>query len=88
MRDDINTDQVCLYSHTRGGYYTLKLATTFNRQDKDVACYVSYSPHLQDPNAPEPMQFYGYAKEIDEFKIPSRCSSAMRIRLKAAMHAS
>ncbi len=69
-RDDITTDRICLYSHTRGGYYTLKVATTFGRQEKDVACYVSYYPHLQDPNAPEPMQVYGYAREIDDLKIP------------------
>lgn len=69
-RDDINTDKACLYSHTRGGYYALKVATTFDRQEKDVACYVSYYPHLQDPNAPEPMQVYGYAKEIDDLTLP------------------
>lgn len=69
-RDDISSDRICLYSHTRGGYYTLKVATTFGRQDDAVACYVSYYPHLQDPNAPEPLQVYGYAEEVDELKIP------------------
>ena len=69
-RDDVSTTKACLYSHTRGGYYTLKVATTFGRQKKDAVCYVSYYPHLQDPNAPEPMQVYGYAKEIDELEIP------------------
>jgi carboxymethylenebutenolidase len=69
-RKDISTSRACLYSHTRGGYYTLKVATTFKRQGKDVACYVSYYPHLQDPNAPEPAQVYGYAPEIEDFKIP------------------
>lgn len=69
-REDISGKKACLYSHTRGGYYTLKVATTFGRQDKDVACYVSYYPHLQDPNAPEPSQVYGYASEVDEMKIP------------------
>jgi len=70
-RKDISTNKACLYSHTRGGYYTLKVATTFKRQEKDIACYVSYYPHLQDPNAPEPAQVYGYAPEIDELKIPT-----------------
>ena len=70
-RKDISSKQACLYSHTRGGYYTLKVATTFKRQDKEIACYVSYYPHWQDPNAPEAMQVYGYAKEIDEFKLPT-----------------
>ena len=53
-RNDISTTKACLYSHTRGGYYALKVATTFKRQGKDAVCYVSYYPHLQDPNAPEP----------------------------------
>jgi glyoxylase-like metal-dependent hydrolase (beta-lactamase superfamily II)/dienelactone hydrolase len=70
-RDDISSDRACLYSHTRGGYYALKVATTFGRQEKEIACYVSYYPHLQDPNAPEPQQVYGYAREIDEFTLPT-----------------
>ena len=70
-RDDISTDKACLYSHTRGGYYTLKVATTFKRQENDIACYVSYYPHLQDPNAPEPLQVYGYAPEIDQLTLPT-----------------
>jgi carboxymethylenebutenolidase len=69
-RKDISSKKACLYSHTRGGYYTLKVATRFKRQDNDVACYVSYYPHLQDPNAPEPSQVYGYAPEVDQMKIP------------------
>jgi len=69
-RNDISTSKACLYSHTRGGYYTLKVATTFKRQNKDIACYVSFYPHLQDPNAPEPMQVYGYAPEIEELTLP------------------
>ena len=70
-RSDISTDKACLYSHTRGGYYTLKVATTFKRQDKHIACYVSYYPHLQDPNAPEPLQVYGYAPEIEQLTLPT-----------------
>lgn len=69
-RKDISSHKACLYSHTRGGYYTLKVATTFKRQNKEIACYVSYYPHLQDPNAPEPSQVYGYAPEIEQLKIP------------------
>lgn len=69
-RDDISTSRACLYSHTRGGYYSLKVATTFGRQQKDIACYVSYYPHLQDPNAPEPLQIYSYAPEVDALTIP------------------
>ena len=69
-RSDISSEKACLYSHTRGGYYSLKVATTFKRQDSHIACYVSYYPHLQDPNAPEPLQVYGYAPEIENFKLP------------------
>ena len=69
-RDDISSDKACLYSHTRGGYYSLKVATTFKRQENHIACYVSYYPHLQDPNAPEPLQVYGYAPEIEELTLP------------------
>lgn len=70
-RNDISNDKACLYSHTRGGYYTLKVAVTFGRQQKQVACYVSYYPHLQDPNASEPAQVYGYAPEIAKLEIPT-----------------
>ena len=70
-RKDISTRKACLYSHTRGGYYTLKVATTFKRQQKEIACYISYYPHWQDPNAAEPAQIYGYAPEIDQLTIPT-----------------
>ncbi len=70
-RKDISTRKACLVSHTRGGYYTLKVAVKYKRQDKDVACYVSWYPHMQDPNAPEPLQVYGYAPEADALKIPA-----------------
>lgn len=70
-RRDISTTRACLYSHTRGGYYTLKLATTFKRQEKEIACYVSYYPHLQDPNAVEAEQVYGYAQEVDQLTLPT-----------------
>ena len=69
-RKDISTSKACIVSHTRGGYYSLKVSTTFNRQEKDLVCYVSYYPHWQDPNAPEPAQVYGYAPEIDNLRIP------------------
>ena len=68
---DVSSDQICLYSHTRGGYFTLKVAVTHQRQNEEVACYVSYYPHFQDPNAPEPMQVYRYAREADYLLIPS-----------------
>jgi carboxymethylenebutenolidase len=67
---DVSTKQACLVSQTRGGYLTLKAATTHGRQDSGLACYVSWYPHLQDPNAPEPMQVYRYAPEVDSLRIP------------------
>lgn len=70
-RNDISTNKACIVSHTRGGYYSLKVATTFKRQEKELACYVSYYPHWQDPNAAEPEQVYGYAPEIEKLKIPT-----------------
>lgn len=69
-RTDISTTRACLYSHTRGGYYTLKVSVTKARQEKQAVCYVSYYPHMQDPNAPEPAQVYRYAPETDALTIP------------------
>ena len=68
---DVSTSKACLYSHTRGGYYTLKVAVSQNRQQDAAACYVSYYPHWQDPNAPEPDQVYRYASEADKLSIPA-----------------
>ncbi len=68
--DDISTSKICFLSHTRGGYYTLKVAVKFQRQQKDVACYVTFYPHWQNPNAAEPLQVYRYAKELDSLNIP------------------
>ena len=68
---DISGKKACVYSHTRGGYYSLKLAVTKKRQDDVLACYISYYPHWQDPNAAEPLQVYSYAKEADDLKIPT-----------------
>lgn len=68
---DIEGDKVCVYSHTRGGYYSLKLAVSKKRQEDRLACYVSFYPHWQDPNAAEPLQVYSYANEADDLKIPT-----------------
>ncbi|MGF1546850.1 MAG: dienelactone hydrolase family protein [Thiotrichales bacterium] len=70
-RADVSGKRACLYSHTRGGYYALKVAVSFARQNDAAACFVSYYPHLQDPNAPEPMQVYRYATEVDALHIPT-----------------
>lgn len=70
-RPDISSRKACIASHTRGGYIALKLAVTFKRQVDAATCTVSWYPHMQDPNAPEPMQVYGYAHEADELRIPT-----------------
>ncbi|MDH5424524.1 MAG: dienelactone hydrolase family protein [Gammaproteobacteria bacterium] len=69
-REDISSTKACIVSHTRGGYYSLKTAVTFKHQENNLACYVSYYPHWQDPNAPEPAQVYGYAPEIEKLTLP------------------
>ncbi len=61
--------RTCVVSHTRGGYYALKALVTKGRQQK-IACYVSYYPHWQHPEAPEAMQVYQYAPEVDEMRVP------------------
>jgi carboxymethylenebutenolidase len=62
--------KTCVVSHTRGGYYALKALVTKGRQAKS-ACYVSYYPHWQHPEAPEPMQVYQYAPEVDALTVPT-----------------
>jgi carboxymethylenebutenolidase len=61
--------KTCVVSHTRGGYYSLKALVTKKRQAK-TACYVSYYPHWQHPEAPEPMQVYQYAPEVEALQVP------------------
>lgn len=67
---DLSSKKICTVSHTRGGYLTLKALVSKNKQAAEVACYVSYYPHLQDPNLPEPMQVYRYAPEIEQLTVP------------------
>lgn len=68
---DVSTSKICLYSHTRGGYYTLQVAVKYKRQEDAISCYVSFYPHWQHPNAAEPMQVYRYASEIDKLTLPT-----------------
>jgi carboxymethylenebutenolidase len=68
---NVSTEQACFASQTRGGYITLKAATTHGKQHQGIACYVAWYPHMQDPNAPEPMQVYRYAAEVDQLTIPT-----------------
>ena len=68
---DVSSRTACLLSQTRGGYMTLKAATTHGKQNDGIACYIAWYPHWQDPNAPEPMQVYRYATEVDQLTIPT-----------------
>lgn len=68
---DVSTDKACLVSHTRGGYYTLRVAVDRNRQADSVACYIGFYPHWQDPNAAEPLQVYRYHTDLDRLAIPT-----------------
>ena len=61
--------RTCVVSHTRGGYYALGALVVKGRQAK-TACYVSYYPHWQHPEAPEAMQVYQYAPEVDRLEVP------------------
>jgi len=61
--------KTCVVSHTRGGYYALKALVSKGRQAR-TACYVSYYPHWQNPEAPEAMQAYQYAPEVDALEVP------------------
>jgi carboxymethylenebutenolidase len=67
---DVSTSRACLASHTRGGYLTLMAAVDQSRQGRQVACYLSYYPHWQNPAAGEPEQVYRYAAEVDRLEIP------------------
>lgn len=69
-RKDISPKKVCVYGLTRGGFYSLRLLVAKKRQVKDIACWVGYYPHLQDPNRPEPMQVYRYHEDIEKVKVP------------------
>lgn len=61
--------RTCVVAHTRGGYYALKALVTHARQER-TACHVAYYPHWQDPDAPEPMQVYQYAPEVEQLRLP------------------
>jgi len=71
QQTDVSTSKACLYSHTQGGYYTLQVAVKYKRQEDKIACYVSFYPHWQNPNAAEPMQVYRYAAELDRLTLPT-----------------
>ncbi len=67
----VRGDRACVVSHTRGGYLALMALVKHARQARGAACYVGYYPHWQDPNAPEPMQVYRYAPEVEQLAVPT-----------------
>jgi len=70
QRTDILGGRACAVSHTRGGYMTLRALVKHQKQSQ-VACYVSYYPHWQDPNAAEAKQIYQYAPELNDLNVPT-----------------
>ena len=52
---------------SRGPYYAIRLA---DKRGKDLAAIVSYSGHLQNPNAPEPDQLFRVAPEVMRITTP------------------
>lgn len=68
---EVSGTRICIGGLSRGGYYALRSAVSFGRQNKHVACYLGYYPHWQNPHAPEPDQVYRYASEVDKLTIPT-----------------
>jgi dienelactone hydrolase len=64
---------VVIFLHGRRGIdpltrlVPLRLAA---RGQAKTACYVSYYPHWQHPEAPEALQVYQYAPEVDALEVP------------------
>lgn len=71
QQPEVSTSKICVMGLSRGGYYALRSAVGFARQERHIACYVGYYPHWQDPAAPEPDQVYRYSGDIDRLKIPT-----------------
>lgn len=52
---------------SRGGYHAALLGV----RRSEVKAVVGYYPHLASPNAPEPIQVYGYMPEIEAWRVPA-----------------
>lgn len=59
--------RIGIVGYSRGGYYAIRLAA---ERPKDIGAIVSYAGHMQNPNAPEPHQLYGFAPEINTITTP------------------
>lgn len=63
---EVRSDRICVAGFSRGGYHAMLLAP----RRREVACVVTYYGHMVNPNAPEPVQVYRYAREIDRINVP------------------
>lgn len=63
---EVRSDRICVAGFSRGGYHAILLAA----RRSEVACVVTYYGHMVNPNAPEPVQVYRYAPEIEKIKVP------------------
>jgi carboxymethylenebutenolidase len=69
LADAQGQGRLCVVSHTRGGWYTLRALVARQRQAR-AACVVAYYPHWQDPNAGEVAQVYQFAPEVEALTVP------------------
>jgi carboxymethylenebutenolidase len=63
---EVRSDRICVAGFSRGGYHAMLLAA----RRREVACVVTYYGHMVNPNAPEPVQVYRYAPEIEKINVP------------------
>lgn len=63
---EVRSDRVCVAGFSRGGYHAVLLAA----RRREVACIVTWYGHMVNPNAPEPVQVYRYAPEIERIQVP------------------
>lgn len=63
---EVRSDRICVAGFSRGGYHAVLLAA----RRSEVACVVTWYGHMVNPNAPEPVQVYRYAPEIDRINVP------------------
>ncbi len=63
---EVRSDRICVVGFSRGGYHAVLLAA----RRLEVACIVTYYGHMVNPNAPEPVQVYRYAQEVEKINVP------------------
>jgi len=63
---EVRSDRLCVAGFSRGGYHAMLLAA----RRSEIACVVTWYGHMVNPNAPEPVQVYRYAPEIEKISVP------------------